>query len=303
MDALKTFLSGIKTYAIITVLLVLLFASGWYWSSCNSGKEYQLLVKANGDLSEQLTISKNETQSINSLLEEESGEAEFYRLMIAGMEVPPAEVRYLVKTRTIFKPSDPETITVTVTGECEAPELPPYTYRWENGLPVASFSSTKVGKELSVQHTTAEVSLETNVVVSEGKTSVIIKGKSSLSEDTVYDIKVDEIASTKIRKGKLFEPHIQLNLTGSLDTAPVGGDLTAGISVPLVHFLEDRLDFFAPKASVGSKTVRVGADLLGYNIGYDLPVITDLWLSIGTSIKLNTGNYYPSVDISIGSKF
>ena len=140
-------------------------------------------------------------------------------------------------------------------------------------------------------------------MVSEGKSAISLRGKSTLEPEKTYTIPVDTISTVKIREHKLFEPHIAVIVQGSLETSPVDGDVTAGLSVPLVHLLDKQLDFIAPKGTFNHKSFRVGLDIVGYNIGHDLPIITDTWLSLGTSVSLTDGNYYPSIDITIGSKF
>ena len=107
----------------------------------------------------------------------------------------------------------------------------------------------------------------------------------------------------KIKQFETFEPHLMISLGGTLELAPVGGDITANISMPLFHILDRELDMVAPKIGFNNDSFRVGLDIVSYNLGKEIPIITDLWLSLGTSIDLINGSKYPSIDLSIGSKF
>ena len=131
--------------------------------------------------------------------------------------------------------------------------------------------------------------------IRDSSTAVLLKAKSSLDTENEYTLELEDITVTRIRNFKIFEPHIQVNVALGIDFAPPGADATGTISVPLIHALEDRLDFLAPKVGFNDHDFRMGVDVVGYNLGHDLPIITDLWISGGpvsyTHLTLPTTPY------------
>ena len=155
-----------------------------------------------------------------------------------------------------------------------------------------------IALQSSIKFTTLSV-----LSISEDKTAVLLKAESSIEPNKKYTIPIEEVHITELRQHDIFEPHIQINVTGSLDTSPIQGDFTAGLSTPLFHLIDKRLDMLAPKISFGEDSFRVGADIVSYNIGHDLPIITDTWISLGVSWNVLDGNPSPGIDLSLGSKF
>ena len=72
--------------------------------------------------------------------------------------------------------------------------------------------------------------------------------------------------------------------------------------MPWLHPRDD-LDLVSPRLSVNSDSFRIGADIVSYNAGSNLPIFTDLWLSIGLSGVVAPATQNFSIDLTIGSKF
>lgn len=294
-DALKQ----TKAILVLLAILVAIFYAGYAISAWKADSKYELLLGEKTALIKELKIVQNKTRSLDSVLSEKGKEAEELKQIIKSLEEREPEIKYIVKTKTVFKSKKPEK--VFVKQKCELPD--PYVYELENGLPVASFEAKDKGEEREYKHKTADIKVESAIVISDDKTGVTLKAESSLNPNKKYLLKVDNVQVTRIRQHKIFEPHLQIGLTASLDFTPIRGDLTAYLSMPLFHLMDRRLDLLAPKIAANNSNFRVGLDIVSYNIGYDLPVITDLWISLGTTIPLISGSGVPSIDLSIGSKF
>jgi len=293
MGTLTKLLGEFKSLAILVFILILCFASGFFLSDCQSGNKYNSLLTNYTDVSDQLTVSKNRVQSLDVALRGKDEEAQELRNIIASFEDRPAEIRYIVKTETIIEGSTEVVV-----------ELPPnYLHRLENGLPVASFLQS-VGEnsndDYQYEFTTFDLTFNTNVIVSEDETAVMLAATSSHEPGQTYNIPVQSVDVTRIREHKIFEPHLLVGMTVPIEFAPPAVDATASFAVSFFHPVEE-VDLLAPRISFNNKQFRIGLDVVGYNLGHKIPIITDLWVSAGTSIAI--GDQYPSLDISIGSKF
>lgn len=296
-EALKEF----KALIIFLILLLLVGVGAWTAKDYYDNK-LELLQGANSALTANLTTTENEVKSIENLLDSASEESKFLQSMIHNMEILPVEIRYVTRIKTIIEASEPEMVTIEIEKQCNLPVIPSHIYKWKNGLHVAQFDANIDNSNINLYHQTGEITFESTIINSADKSGIVLRAKSSLEPDTVYDIPITTLQTIEIRKHKLFEPHLALLLQGSVDVSPPGGDITAGISVPLIHLLENQLDFLAPKFTFNHENARAGLDIIGYNIGHDLPVINNTWLNLGTSIPLVTGTFYPSIDITISVK-
>tara|TARA_Y100001970_G_scaffold291695_2_gene429873 strand:- start:845 stop:1783 length:939 start_codon:yes stop_codon:yes gene_type:complete len=292
--------TDLKIVLIFIALLILCIGAGYAWSHINASEKYELLLKEKTAVIEELNISKNRTINLSELLEGEAQEAEELRAIIKSLEAREPEIEYVVKTETVIKKSKPKIIELE---KCKAP--PEYVYLLENGLPVARFKAHTNEEEgkVTYTHETADIAFENSIVITDEETAVMTKVKSSLKPGKQYLVRTDKVQTKKIKDFKTFEPHLMISLGGSLELTPIGGDLTANISMPLFHITDREWDLLAPKIGFNNNSFRVGVDVVSYNLGKELPIITDLWLSLGTSIDLLNGSKYPSLDLSIGSKF
>ena len=300
-NPLSNVLKEFKALIFLLLLMVGIFAGGWFIKGYLAGGDYELLLADKNKITENLTIAKNKTTSLQNLLNGKDQRIQELKQVIANLEKSPTEVTHVVETVTTLPGEETKVI---VYREAECPNPPPdHLFQLENGLKVASFRTDKESEEKTYSYETAELTLQGTVVIAEQDTAVLLKATSSLEPDITYPLRVDALEVTKIRKHRIFEPHIQINMNALVAFAPVAADVTASISVPLIHPLDKELDFLAPKIGFNNHDVRLGVDIIGYNLGHKLPVITDLWISAGTSVSLIGESKYPSVDISIGSKF
>ena len=278
-------LRELKSFFAILFLIAMVFIGGFFLSNYISAKKYDALLQQANASVEELSIERNRTRGLNQVLSEKDAETQRLREIIVDYENRPEQIRYIVRTETVLVGTEEVT-----------PELPEeYVFRFETGLPVSRFAPTEEG----FQFNTFDVTFNSTTVISEDETALSIVAVSSHEPEIEYPIAVNNEV-IKIRETKFFEPHISVGIMASLDLKPIGGDLTAAISVPLLHPNED-LDFLAPKIAFNTNSFRAGVDVVGYNVGSHIPILTDLWISAGISGQI--GNEAPSIDITIGSKF
>ena len=133
------------------------------------------------------------------------------------------------------------------------------------------------------------------MVKSEKATTVTLRGKPK-TEEKFYDLplNIKESSSVEIKKYPRIEPNLSVGLTVSYsDTV----ELSPTVQVPFLH-ITDAVDILTPKITF-NENVSIGLDLVNYNLGEILPVITDTWIGIGPSISL--GKRY--VELTLTSKF
>lgn len=282
---ITSLLTQLKSFFAILFIIALVFIGGFFLSSYISNQKYDALLQQANTSVEELSIEKNRNRSLTQVLSEKDLETERLKEIIRDYENRPEQIRYIVKTETILVGTEETT-----------PELPgEYVFRFENGLPVSRFAPTEDG----FQFNTFDITFDSVTVISEDETALSLTATSSYDPEVTYPINVtNEVV--RIRETKFFEPHISIGMMASFDFQPVGGDLTASLSVPLLHPTED-LDLLAPKIAFNSNSFRLGADIVGYNVGSHIPILTDLWISGGISGRI--GNEAPSIDLTIGSKF
>jgi hypothetical protein len=278
-------LKELKSFFVILFLLILTFGSGFLLSDCSAKAKYTELLDRKNHSVEELEVASNKVRSLSSVISEKSEEAERLKEIIRDYETRPAEIRYIVQTETVLV-GNQETTT----------EIPPdHLFRFNNGLPVSRFATTEEGYSFS----TFDVTFETTTVVSEDETAISLSAISSYEPDIRYPIPVSSQV-VRVREHKIFEPHLLVGATGSLDLGPVAADLTASLYTSLFHITEN-IDIVSPRISFNNDSLRIGLDVISYNIGGPLPIATDLWVGIGVSGKI--GNQAPSIDLTIGSKF
>ena len=286
-STISKLLQDFKGFLAIGLMLVLAFAGGYFVSNFSFQQKYDLLLGEKNSTIEELSVANNKVRSLSGILSDRDQEVDTLKEIIRSYENRPAEIEYVVRTETVFVGNTEETR-----------ELPDdFLFTFENGLPVSQFRVL----EDSYSFTTFDIDFDTTVVISEDQTAVLLEATSSY-DDQPRRIELSSVEVQKVREHKIIEPHIAIGLTGSLNTSPLSGDLSASVSVPWLHPRDD-LDVISPRFSVNSNSFRIGTDIVSYNVGSKLPVFTDLWLGIGLSGIVAPATQYPSIDLTIGSKF
>lgn len=286
-STISKLLQDFKGFLAIGLMLLLAFAGGYFVSNFSFQQKYDLLLGEKNSTIEELSIANNKVRSLSGILSDRDEEVDTLKEIIRSYENRPAEIEYIVKTETVFVGNTEETR-----------ELPDdFLFTFENGLPVSQFRVL----EDSYSFTTFDIDFDTTVVISEDQTAVLLEATSSYDEQP-RRIELSSVEVQKVREHKIIEPHIAIGLTGSLNTSPLSGDLSASVSVPWLHPRND-LDVISPRLSINSNSFRIGADVVSYNVGSQLPVFTDLWIGVGISGIVVPATQHPSIDLTIGSKF
>lgn len=278
-------LTELKALLIIIAIFIACFIGGWFFSNLKSNKAYKLLLDQNNEIRESLTVADNKATSLESLLSGRDQETEDLRRIIAAFEDKPAEIRYVVRTETIIEGNEEVVI-----------DMPPnYIFAWPNGLQIAKFENVEDGYSFQ----TFDIEIESDIIVSTDETSLLIRATSSAEPDTSYTLEVDRLKVSKVRDQKLFEPHIGIGATASLNVSNVTGDFGGSPYVTFIH-PNPNLDILGIRITIGDN-VSIGLDPVYYNVGDPLPLFTDLW--IGAGVSFTPGVEGPSIDFTIGSKF
>ena len=289
-------LTQIKVLFILVLIGVVVFFAGYYISYKKASESYELLLTEKTALVSGLKIAKTKSTTLKKQLEGAGKNVKELKQIIRSMEEAPPKVEYIVRTKTVVEKSEP-TIK-RIIKKCDVPK--PYDYKLKNGLKVAKFRTSSDGDKVSIEHDTATLTLKSTLVSGKNKTAYLLKAISSLEPDKEYVLPVQHIEAKKLRQFKLFEPHLMLGLDLSFynDASVI---VSGSLSMPMIHIMDRRLDLLGPKLNFSEKDLSFGLNFANYNLGYHLPVLTDLWIGAGMSVSLSRGSL--SGDISLGSKF
>tara|TARA_Y100000034_G_C6899087_1_gene415199 strand:- start:809 stop:1600 length:792 start_codon:yes stop_codon:yes gene_type:complete len=262
-------------------MFLLVFCVGYFIAHRKTSSTYEALLLDQEVLQEGLKVTSNEIQSLDRLLAKKDEETRQLKEVIQALEERPERIRYVVRTETVIEGS-----TETTT------DLPPsYVHRFANDLAVAQFFAKDDGYTFE----TFSVDFSTQIVLGENTTGVVLTATSSYEPDVPISIPIQDVEVIKVRPNKLFEPHILIGGTISIPDL----DTSLSISTALLH-PRDYLDVLSLRGSVSDSSVRIGLDPVSYNLGYNIPVITDLWITAGASI--GTGRFPYNFDLTVGSK-
>ena len=283
---------GHSQTAIVIVLLLsfLLALSGGYMLGKESNHgDYLSLLDSIEITHKEIAVEKNKNKRLEEVLSAEHDRQRELLELVASLRAKPAEVKYIIRTETVLKPSDPVFIT---------PDLPDeYLFALEDDIVVGKFTQRWINSNIpEYAFDTYELTFVGDLVVTDDKTAILLQVESSYSPGTFHDVPVTmEVTEITDTDRKLIEPHIGMGLT----TSAIPVDVTLGAYSTLVHPTEN-LDLLGLRVGINKETVRFGIDPIGYNIGSQLPVFTDLWVYAGASTNLELE---PTIDLTIGTKF
>ena len=268
----------------ISILLAgfLLFSFGFLIRDCSANAELATLLKDKEHSYEEIEIQKNEIKSLAETVRWLNSNNDELAALVSELRDRPAEIRYIVRTETVIQPSDPIVI---------FPDLPEeHIFKLDGDIPIARFAAEQEGYAFE----TYAISFRTSLALGKNTTTALLQMHTAGRPGTWFEIPTS-LDVTRVSDHKFFEPHIGIGITGVL---PVP-DITASLYVSLLH-MNDNLDLIQPRISFNGKQARIGLDLVSYNIGNKLPVLTDTWIAPGFSYGSN--NLW-SGDLTIGTKF
>lgn len=267
---------------LIVVLVALSFAGGI------------LLQKKIGDQSNSTPITvpqkvQYDEYDYDDLLSSMEDENHRLQELIDLYESTPEKIKYITKTETIVKGG--ETIIVRIPQN----KIESYTFQFENGMPVASFSST----EKEYKYKVYDLTLTTDILLTEKEAVVIVTGISSADPAKAYQLPTKVTVKKATEKKKILDPNLYLGFT--LDTdRNLNSDIYASVGLPLIH-PKANLDLLTPRVSIKRDSTKIGLDIVSWNLAEQLPVLNDIWVGPGLSKNLTTDT--TTLDLTIGSRF
>lgn len=271
---------GHKATSLIAIILC--FIGGFALSDCQAQAKYSALLELSTEQHTEISVTKNKTKTLEASLADLSDENTKLIDLVKTLKDKPADIRYITRTETVLKASDPIIMVNDLPEE--------YIYKLNDQIAVARFAK----EQDQFIFETYDLVFRNTIVTGKKSTSALLQVQSSANPNTYYDVPVT-VDVRKINQQKLFEPHIGLGITGSLPVPAV----TASLMLYPFHPLEE-LDAAVLRLSANSKTLKVGLDPIAYNLGHRIPVITDTWISIGPSVDI-AGQF--SADLTLSTKF
>jgi hypothetical protein len=229
---------------------------------------------------EQAEVVRNTNKTLENAINSLDNENEDLKSLVAELEARPAEIRFITKTETVVVSQDPILVTPNLPGE--------HLFTLEQRTVVARFA--KLEEQYAFE--TYDLGFRNSMVITNNRTAATLQIKTSF-DDEWHEVPVD-VQVNNVREQKLFEPHLGLGLTAS---AP-SWEATASVFMTTLH-PHDNIDLLGLRVSANTKYAALGIDPLGYNIGSNLPVFTDLWIYGGASLNTELGG---SIDLTLGSK-
>jgi hypothetical protein len=253
---------------------------GWAWREDEANKEQLALLQSLEYNTEELSIARVKTTTLSKVIKEAQTENLILHEIIAALENQAPKIKYIVKTETQLVAAEPEIIYTTIPTK--------HQHVLDNGLVVADFLSN--GKTYAF--TTYDLQFRTTLVLADNKSVAKLEASSSFDE-TWYPTETT-LEVSRVDDQQFFEPHIMVGLTTSVPPF----NLQASLVSTLLH--RNQWDFVGIRLSGSQESFAIGLDPIYYNLGHDLPVLTDAWIGLGVSTDLYG---QPSGSLTIGTKF
>lgn len=276
---LDSLLKEFKALVALVGLLALMFLAGYGLRECNHRIEYGALSSQYDKALQDLSTAQNSITSLTKAVNQADQTQKGLVAKITELENQKPEIKYIIKEKFILSGT-----------ETTLPQLPAqYTYLLNGQIPVCGFAT----KEQQYLFTTYDLVFTTDVVLSKDNTVASIQVQSSADPERSYTVP-SVLNVTRIKDHRFFDPKIGLG--GSI-TAPVF-DFGVSIYTPLLH-PTNSIDLLSPRISFSKSHGYLGLDLIGYNIGDPIPVLSDLWIYGGVSINEGLA---PQLTFTLGSR-
>jgi hypothetical protein len=260
----------LRVYLCVFILLFLGFFSGSFLTTLKMGSNQNELIEQLGQANESVVVEKNKNTTLLDAIENAGTEKQTLLDTIASMKSKPSEVKYIVHTVTKLVPEE-RVVTVK--------DLPAsHTYSWDNGLVVAEFDTS----DNQYTFTTHDLTLRGTMVVGNKDTGLLLEGSTSAHPDDWKALPVD------LKVEQIPEPHKVLELNVGLGLAAMYPDPALHPSV-FLSIIHPTKTFDVATIRIGSdgRTASAGLDVVSYNIGEPLPILTDVWVGAGPGINTN----------------
>lgn len=268
---------------LVSALLVtcLIFLAGYGLSTTQADARYNNLLGTYESHLEEAAVVQNTNKNLGNAIAALDTDNDDLKSLIAELKARPKEIQYVTKTETVIVASEPIVIT---------PDLPAeHLFLLQDDIVVAKFSQENPGYKFE----TYSLSFRNTMVIAKNKTAASLQIQTSHDPETWHEVTVD-VKVNRTSEQKLFEPHLGLGITGGLPSPDVAGSAYVSLFHP-----GDPTDLLSLRLSANQNTAALGLDPIGYNLGSNLPILTDLWIYGGVS--LNT-QLQGQLSITIGSK-
>lgn len=270
----------LKTIGVVIVLL-LAFIAGAQVTAHNKNKVINELLVQGADLHTEIVAARNKSKDLTTIINKLETEQTSLKQLIRELKDRPAEVQYVTKVETVLVP-EKEIVYVE--------KLPDNYVHKIQDIPVASFTQLADGYEFR----TFELHFQGLIVTGNSSSTALLQVESSGDTGIVHEIPI-ELVVYKNKVRKVIEPHIGVGLTVSVPTMTASGSFIISWWHPF-----ENLDAVSARISLNTKEIKLGLDLVSYNIGAHIPLLTDTWIGIGPDINQNLE---PAGSITVWSKF
>ena len=269
-------------------MLCLSFLAGYGYCNSKFRPLFDDLNEKNLNIISSTTNDRDRlSRAIDALEKENDRLAE----IIKDYENRPEKVRYVTRIETIIEASDP----VIIPAE-EGVRPDSYTFELANGMPVARFESAPE----DYIYTTYNLELETDVVIGEETTTVMVTAFSSGDPETPYSLPSRvSVKDLEISDHRKLKAEFYLGVTADIDQR-LNSNVYGSLGFPFFHPTET-LDVATPRVSFNSTQTKVGVDIVSWNAASRIPLLSDIWVSPGVSKRIDDGLY--TADFTIGSRF
>ena len=285
MGLTKSFKGKVWAIAAVAAMVFMLLFDVWAASqvSIRNARISQLLTDVE-ITHQQIEVERNQRRSLESVLNTAKADNNDLLQVIASLEARPPDIKYIVETEVVIKPSDPIIIT---------PDLPQrHLFQLEDSITVARFEQVADTYEFE----TYPLKFKGDLAISEKKTAMLFQVESGAEPNVWHELPLDlTVTHVKDDPRKKVEPHIGLAVVGSVPTLDVSAAVWSTVWHP-----SETVDSMGVYVGFNSNRGSVGFIPVAFNIGEPLPVLTDLWLMPGVSVDTNLQT---NVDLMIGTKF
>lgn len=301
---------------VVGAALGLLLVGGSVGQGCSGESERELNERLTSELTslreehkEAVTVRNREVSSLQDIINSKDKEIGIQADLILKLKDKPAEVKYVIKTVTVFQPIDkPATFAIK---DLPAEKLFGFATK-DGGKVVTDRMESKDldgdGVPDTLTFTPYAQTVALDAALGETSSSFLLRVKSSY-DDVFHDVPV-EVQVTHINKDaparKLVDPVLGMQVGGFaggdiLSREPLAG-YAAGVNLSWLHPTTS-LDVLSPSVTLGTSwrpgdgssrfVVRGGVGVLSYNVGANGGLLRDTWVGadvgLGTDLGLSGG--------------
>lgn len=255
---------------------------------------------------ESVTVMNDEISTLQDLIDSKDSEIGVQADLILKLKDKPADVKYVIKTVTVFKPINvPMTVAVK---DLPAERLFGFAAKDGGKIVIERMESSDLnadGIPDEVTFTPYEQTVVLDAALSETSSSFLLRVKTGY-DDQFHDVPVD-VKVTHINKDaparKVIDPVLGMQVGGFaggdiLSRDPLAG-YAAGVNLSWLHPTTS-IDLLSPAVTLGTSwhpsmgssafVIRGGIDVISYNLGsVEGGLLRDTWLGADVGLASDRG--------------